>query len=174
MPAQRSGGVSATSRPIFVALPILASGAVPIALLLLLLRSRSVPVAFPIACSSEARLFALSIALPLLERSLGPPLVPKEIPLPRPLAAKLCAAVLALPGPVLKVQPLAVQFSFKSRQAISVYIVPRDTPCSVCSLWSVLETHANAGKVDADSDAYGLRFTWRRYDCERQTHSQCT
>ena len=170
MPAQRSGGVSAASRPISVALPILASGAVPIALLLLLLRSRSVPVAFPIACSSEARLFALSIALPLTERSLGPPLVPKEIPLPRPLAAKPCAAVLALPGPVLKVQPLAVQFSFKSRQAI----VPRDTPYSVNSLWSVLETHAHAGKVDADSDAYGLRFSLRRYDCERQTHSQCT
>jgi hypothetical protein len=164
--------VSAASRPISVALPILASGAVPIALLLLL-RSRSVPVAFPIACS-EARLFALSIALPLLERSLGPPLVPKEIPLPRPLAAKPCVAALALRGPVLKVQPLAVQFSFKSRQAISAYIVPRDTPYSVCSLWSVLETHAHAGKVDADSDAYGLRFSLRRYDCERQSHSQCT
>jgi len=92
IPAQRSGGVSAASRPISVALPVLASGAVPIALLLL--RSRSVPVTFSIACS-EARLFALSIALPLLERSLGPPLVPKEVLLPRPLAAKPCAAVLA-------------------------------------------------------------------------------
>ncbi len=163
--------MSATSRPISVSLAVLASGAVPIALLLL--RSRSVPVAFSIACS-EARLFALSIALPLSERSLGPPLVPKEIPLPRPLAAKPCAAVLAYPGPVLKMQPLAVQFAFKPRQAIPAHIVPRDSSYSVNSLWSVLETHANAGKVDADSDAYGLRFTWRRYDCERQTHSQCT
>ena len=82
--------------------------------------------------------------------------------------------VLPLPAMILEGKPFAVQFAFQSRQAIPSRIISGEASDWVPSLRSVLESHANAGKVDSDSDAYGLRFSWRRDNCERQTHSQCT
>jgi len=140
------------------------------------LRSRPIPVAIPLAVSE---LIPLPISDPFLVGTLRPALIPQKIPFPRTLAAKSCLPVLLHRAMILEGQPFAVQLAFQPRQPIPflrapAYIVPGDASDWVTSLRTVLETHANAGKVDSDSDAYGLRFHRRRYNCERQTNSQCT